>query len=64
MTFNDLKFNLMLILQKRSQQPMYKTDTKYEARRLRATTFAIAKFEEQELNLEQYRKVPYLKIYM
>ena len=47
MTFNDLKFNLMLILQKRSQQPMYKTDTKYEAKRLRATTFAIAKFEEQ-----------------
>ena len=26
--------------------PIYKTDTKFEAKRLRATTYAIAKFEE------------------
>ena len=34
-------------IQKRSHEPMYKTDTKIEAKRLRVTTFAIAKLEEQ-----------------
>jgi hypothetical protein len=34
-------------IQKRSYEPIYKTDTKIEAKRLRATTFAIAKLEEQ-----------------
>ena len=34
-------------IQKRSHEPIYKTHTKTEAKRLRSTTFAIAKFEEQ-----------------
>ena len=33
--------------------------TKIEAKRLRATTFAIAKLEERYLNGEQLRKVQY-----
>ena len=33
-------------IQKRSHEPIYKTYTKIEAKRLRATTFAIAKLEE------------------
>ena len=33
--------------QKRSQEPIYKTPTKIEEKRLRATTFAIAKLEER-----------------
>ena len=40
--------------QKRSDEPMYKTNAKNEAKRLIATTFAIAKLKEQ--NVEQYRK--------
>jgi hypothetical protein len=39
-------------IQKRSHEPIYKTYTENEAKRLRATTFAIA-------NGEQYRKVQY-----
>ena len=35
------------VIQKRSQEPIYKTYTKIEAIRLRATTFTIAKLEEQ-----------------
>ena len=38
---------------------MYKTDTKSEAKRLRDTTFAIAKLEEQKLSGEQKQKVKY-----
>ena len=34
-------------IQKRSYEPIYKTPTKIEAKRLRATTFAIEKFEER-----------------
>jgi hypothetical protein len=34
-------------IQKRSHEPIYKTHTKIEAKRLRATTLAIAKLEEQ-----------------
>ena len=34
-------------IQKRSHEPIYKTHTKFEAKRLRATTFAIAKLEER-----------------
>ena len=34
-------------IQKRSYEPIYKTHTKIEAKRLRATIFAIAKLEEQ-----------------
>jgi hypothetical protein len=34
-------------IQKRSHEPIYKTNTKIEAKRLRATTFAIVKLEEQ-----------------
>ena len=33
-------------IQKRSHEPIYKTHTKIEAKRLRATTFAITKLEE------------------
>ena len=33
--------------QKRSHEPILKTNTKNEAKRLRATTFAITKLEEQ-----------------
>ena len=33
-------------IQKRSHEPIYKTYAKVEAKRLRATTFAIGKFEE------------------
>ena len=38
-------------LQKRSHEYMYKTDTKSEAKRIRATTHVIAKLEDQ------YRKI-------
>ena len=34
-------------IQKRSHEPIYKTHTNIEAKRLRATTFAIAKLEER-----------------
>ena len=34
-------------MQKRSHEPIYKNHTKIQAKRLRATTFAIAKLEEQ-----------------
>ena len=34
-------------MQKRSHEPIYKTHTKIEAKKLRATTFAIAKLEER-----------------
>jgi len=34
-------------IQKRGQKPIYKTYPKIEAKRLRATTFAIAKLEER-----------------
>ena len=34
-------------IQKRSHEPIYKTHTKIEAKRLRATTVAIAKLEER-----------------
>ena len=34
-------------IQKRSHVPIYKTYTKIEVKRLRATTFAIAKLEER-----------------
>ena len=40
-------------IQKRSHEPIYKTHTKIEAKRLRATTFAIAKLYERKLNGEQ-----------
>ena len=33
-------------IQKRSHEPIYKTNTKIEAKGLRATTFAIAKLEK------------------
>ena len=32
-------------IQKRTNESMFKTDTKYEAKRLRATVFAIAKLK-------------------
>ena len=34
-------------IQKRSHEPIYKTHTNIEAKRLRETTFAIPKLEEQ-----------------
>ena len=34
-------------IQKRSNEPIYKTYTKIEEKRLRTTTFAIAKLEER-----------------
>ena len=34
-------------IQKRGHEPFYKTHTKNEVKRLRATTFAIAKLEER-----------------
>ena len=34
-------------IQKRRHEPIYKTDTEKEAKGLRATTFALAKFEER-----------------
>ena len=34
-------------IQKKSHEPIYKTYTKIEAKRLRATNFAIAKLEER-----------------
>ena len=34
-------------MKKRSHEPIYKTHTKVEEKRLRATTFAIAKLEER-----------------
>jgi hypothetical protein len=34
-------------IQKRSHEPIYKTHTKMEAKRLRATTFALTKLDEQ-----------------
>ena len=42
-----------------SHEPIYKTHTTIEAKRFRATTFAIAKFEERQLNGEQKTKVKY-----
>ena len=33
-------------IQKKSHEPIYKTHTKFEAKRLRASTFTIAKLEE------------------
>ena len=45
--------NIWETIQKRSHEPIYKTHTKIEAKRLRATTFAIVKLEERELNGEQ-----------
>ena len=41
-------------IQKRSHEPFYKTHTKIEAKKLKATTFAIAKLEEQYLNFQVY----------
>ena len=38
---------------------MYKTDTKVEAKRLRVTTFTIARLEEREKNGKQNKKVKY-----
>ena len=35
------------IIQKRRHEPIYKTHTKIEAKRLRAKTFAVAKLEER-----------------
>ena len=35
------------VIQKRSNEPIYKTHTKIEAKRLRATTFTIVKLEER-----------------
>ena len=46
-------------IQKISQEPIYKTHTKIEAKRIRPTFFAIAKLEQRYLNGEQYRKVQY-----
>ena len=40
-------------MQKLSQETTYKTDTKNKAKGLRATTFAIAKLEDQYLYVEQ-----------
>ena len=34
-------------IQKKKHEPIYKTHTKIEAKRVRATTFAIAKLEER-----------------
>ena len=42
-------------IQKRSHEPIYKTHTKIEAKRLRAKTFAIAKLEEL-LTLERQER--------
>jgi hypothetical protein len=39
--------------QKRSHETIYKIHSKIEAKRLRTTTFAIAKLEERQLNGEQ-----------
>ena len=44
-------------IQKRSYETMYKTDIKNEAKRLRATTFAVAKRKERKLYGEQQRKL-------
>ena len=46
-------------IQKRSHESIKKNDTKNEAKRLRTTTFAIAKSQERLPNQEQYRKVDY-----
>ena len=35
------------VIQKRSHEPIYKIYKKFEEKRLRATTFAIAKLEER-----------------
>ena len=43
----------MVAIQKRNYESMYKTDKTNEAKRLRATTFAIVKLEEQYLNRKQ-----------
>ena len=43
--------------QKRRQEPKYKIGIKNEAKRLRATSFAIGKFEEQLFYGKQYRKI-------
>ena len=39
--------NIWEAIQKTSHEPIYKTHTKIEAKRLRAITFAIAKLEER-----------------
>ena len=41
----------------KSHKPIYKTDTKIQAKMLRVTTFDNAKLEERKLNGEQWRKV-------
>ena len=38
------------------KKPIYKPDTKNEGKRLKATTLAIAKLEEQELNVESKKR--------
>jgi hypothetical protein len=38
---------ILQAIQKRSHEPIYKTHAKIEAKRLKATTFAIAKLEER-----------------
>ena len=44
---NGRAITIWKAIQKRSHEPIYKTHTKIEAKRLRATTFAIAKLEER-----------------
>ena len=39
--------------EKKPFEPIYKNNTKIEAKRLRATTVAVAKLEVRELNGEQ-----------
>ena len=43
-------------IQKRSNEPIYKTHTKIEAKRLTATTFAIAKLEQLSSDHQQQKK--------
>ena len=38
---------MLRAIKKKSNESMYKTDTKNEAKRSRATTFAVAKLEER-----------------
>ena len=42
-----MSYNYMGAIQKRGQEPMYKTNIKNDAKILRVTTFVIEKFEEQ-----------------
>ena len=46
--------NICIAIEKRSHDSKQKINTKNEANRYRATTFAIAKFEERKLNGDQY----------